>query len=176
MGKVLPHVRPDERVWLMREVKTDGCELWSCNALWVHDPTEAQRLKANVPRNIPERPKPGPPPRQGPLPAPGACCLPALGSVDQCLQTICSSAGNSRWPQGCRPGCQREEDEQKDMPEIVEWPREQQELENHDEAAEDGGPKLIDLWEAYGEYGGPSVAARSLRGAGHLATKQKRQE
>ena len=72
---VLRSVPEKEAVWLRREAKVDGCELWHRNSLWLHDPAEAERLGAEVPRNLPPRPATGQPLRTGPRAGPGAFLL-----------------------------------------------------------------------------------------------------
>ncbi|CAE8609034.1 unnamed protein product [Polarella glacialis] len=54
--RVMQHVPESEALWLLREVKVDGCELLHRNALWLHNPAEARLLGASEALNLPPRP------------------------------------------------------------------------------------------------------------------------
>lgn len=174
--RVLKHVPPEEATWLRREVKHDGCELMHLNALWLHNPNEAKSLGVATSRNLPPRPAPGPPPRTGPEPQPGACCSPVLKVTVP--TEWCASVRGCRTRQRRRWHCRRhvtlespaEEDDE--LPQLIEPPKmENEELAPLEEGTDESN--LMNLWEAYGEYGGPSSLARSLGGAGAAAHKKK---
>lgn len=158
--RVLKDVPEKEADWLRRDVKVDGCGLWHCNALWLHDPGEAARLGAEPARNLPARPAPGPRPRTGPAPAPGACCLPGLGDLPaaRCAAATSSTPARQRWPR--RRGVVDDE-----MPDLVGGGQAAALVGQEVKVAGADFEPPADLWEAYREYGRPSAAARALQRA-----------
>lgn len=202
---LLKYIDPKEAVWLQREAKTDGVELWHVNSLWTHDPDQAQALGAPQARNLPPRAAPGPPPREGPAPRPGACCVPWLGEPPQRLSwnpaTVppfdreppspserCRPQHRASWPRGGRAGRRPRRaaatmsadppmrtgttssglmldpdselpcavaDDDEEMPPL---------LGVEDDLGHGKKGPLMDLWEAYGDFGVPTVAARGVRG------------
>mmetsp|Transcript_127096 Transcript_127096/g.220262 ORF Transcript_127096/g.220262 Transcript_127096/m.220262 type:complete len:525 (+) Transcript_127096:84-1658(+) len=167
MLQVLP---PSEADWFLRAAKVDGCDVQARAALYLHDPAEFKRLGLDAARNIPDLPKPGPPPRQGPEPTLGACCLPALGQATALRpQVSLSCTTRPRWRNGGRKGRAVEaEVTAEDMPMLLGQTdgvgaeiRPEEKVELHIEE-----PKLANLWEAYAEYGSPTTQAKKLRGQG----------
>jgi len=172
--KVLKNIPSVERDWLERSAKEDGVDLYARQALWLHDPEEAKRLGVTEARNLPPLPALGPPPRTGPLPKPGNCCMVALGEPPQQRpRTMVHCTERRRWPKGCRPGARAAahthvahsgdaDDQMDEMPELATTRGGDEETSP---ALEDGHvnePKLMNLWEAYADYGHPSATALTI--------------
>lgn len=168
--RMLNHLPPSEADWWLRALKVDGCDVFARAALYLHDPAEFKRLGLDAARNVPDLPQPGPPPRRGPEPTLGACCLPALGQATALRpQVSISCSVRPRWRSGARKGRAVEaEVTAEDMPTLLGQTtgagaeiRLGEKVEVHIEE-----PKLANLWEAYAEYGRPTAEAKKLRGQG----------